>query len=132
MDGFVAKVFNRVIIRNVYGTDISQEALIGRRVAIAHHQGVIIDGRAVVGDGTVLRHNVTLGFLRSDAARGDVPHLGRDVQVSPGAQILGPITIGDGARVGPNTVVTVDVAAGATVFPEPARIEDVRNRTPPP
>jgi serine O-acetyltransferase len=129
--GLLAKFVNRLIIRNVYGMEIAHDAVIGRRVAIAHHQGVIINGHAVVGDGTVLRHNVTLGFLRNDAAKQDVPHLGRDVQVSPGAQILGPITVGDGARIGPNTVVTVDVPAGATVFPDPVRIEDVRSPTSP-
>lgn len=125
---FVAKAINRVIIRDLYGTDIAHDSVFGRGVQIGHHQGVIVVGGVVVGDGTLIRHNVTLGFRRPNATT-EVPYLGRDVQVSPGAQLLGPITVGDGARVGPNAVVLVDVPPRATVHPQPIFIEQPASST---
>lgn len=118
----VHRVLNKLVIRNLYGVEIADEAFIGRRVAIAHHVGVQIPGFCTIGDDTVVRHNVTIGFTGNGRVRQDVPQIGRRVSIGAGASLLGPITIGDDATIGPHAVVTVDVPAGATAFSQPARI----------
>jgi serine O-acetyltransferase len=107
-----------IFMRNVYGIDLHDTARIGRRVRFGHHGPIIVGGAAVVGDGCLIRQNVTIGLSHDDSGS---PSLGRNVQIGPGAVIVGDITIGDGARIGPNAVVLVDVPAGATAFAPPAR-----------
>lgn len=116
------RLVNRLVIQNLYGTEIADEAVIGRRVAIGHHQAVQIPAFAVIGDGATLRAGITLGFTGHDSPREAVPHIGRDVSIGPGAVLLGAITVGDGASIGPNAIVSVDVPAGASAFAPPARI----------
>jgi serine O-acetyltransferase len=116
------RLVNRLVIQNLYGTEIADEAVIGRRVAIGHHQAVQIPAFAVIGDDSTLRSGITLGFTNGETRREAVPHIGRDVSIGPGAVLLGPITIGDGAAIGPNANVSMDVPAGASAFAPPARI----------
>jgi serine O-acetyltransferase len=106
-------------VRNVYGIKLQDTARIGRRVYIGEHGPIVVGRGAVIGDGCLIRHNVTIG-LRRHQRGGGYPRLGRNVQIGPGAVIIGDITIGDGARIGPNAVVLVDVPAGATAFAPPA------------
>ena len=116
------RLVNRLLIQNLYGTEIADEAVIGRRVAIGHHQAVQIPAFAVIGDGSTLRSGITLGFTNGESRREAVPHIGRDVSIGPGAVLLGAITVGDGASIGPNATVSTDVPAGAAAFAPPARI----------
>lgn len=116
------KLVNLLLIRNVYGTEIWPEAIIGRRVQLGHHQAVHIPSFCVIGDDTLLRHNLTIGYSRKDSPRESVPTIGRRVEIGTGATIIGPITIGDDVIIGPHALVTTDVPAGATVFSPPARI----------
>jgi len=118
----VHRAFTVGLIRGVYGAEIADEAVIGRRVSIGHHQGLQVPAFCVIGDDSILRHNVTIGFTSTDAPREAVPHIGRGVEIGAGASLLGPITVGDGAKIGPHALVTVDVPAGATAFSPPARI----------
>lgn len=112
------KVLN-VFVRNVYGTEIYDTTVLGRRVVIGHLGGTVIDSRAVIGDDCLIRQNVTIGQTRPE---GPSPTLGRGVDIGAGAVILGGVSVGDGARIGPNAVVIVDVPAGATAFAPPARL----------
>ncbi|WP_432515373.1 serine O-acetyltransferase [Kineococcus sp. SYSU DK001] len=116
------RLVNRLVIQNLYGTEIADEAVIGRRVAIGHHQAVQIPAFAVIGDDSTLRSGITLGFTNDATRRESVPHIGRDVSIGPGAVLLGAITVGDGASIGPNAVVSTDVPAGAAAFAPPARV----------
>jgi serine O-acetyltransferase len=106
------------LVRNVYGIELHDTARIGRRVRIEHQGAIIIDGKAVIGDGCLIRHNVTIGLAQEG---GGAPRIGKDVHIAPGAVLAGDITIGDRARIGPNAVVVVDVAADTTAFAPPAR-----------
>lgn len=116
-------------VRNHYGVEIPLTALVGRRVTIGHQGGIVIHANAVIGDECFLRQNVTLGATNGE--RGDqAPTLGRGVSLGCGAVILGGITIGDRARIGPNTVVMVDVPADATVFAGAPRMITLVNRPP--
>ncbi|NYD23968.1 serine O-acetyltransferase [Kineococcus aurantiacus] len=117
------RLVNRLVIQNLYGTEIADEAIIGRRVAIGHHQAVQIPAFAVIGDDSTLRSGITIGFTDgAETRREAVPHIGRDVSIGPGAVLVGAITVGDGAQIGPNANVSTDVPAGATAFAPPARI----------
>lgn len=80
--------------------------------------GIAIAARVRVGRGTFLSQQVTLGE-RPDVP--GVPRLGRDVFIGTGAQVLGPVTVGDHARIGANAVVLEDVPPGAVVAGIPAR-----------
>ena len=116
-------------VRNHYGIELPVTALVGRRVIIGHQRGIVIHANAVIGDECFLRQNVTLGA--TNAERGDqAPTLGRGVSLGCGAVILGGITIGDRARIGPNTVVMVDVPADTTVFAGAPRMLTLVNRPP--
>jgi serine O-acetyltransferase len=90
--------------------------------------GVVIGETAEIGDNVTLYHGVTLGgtmpAVNSGAQANTKRHptLGDDVIVGSGAQILGPITVARGARVGANAVVVHDVPEGATVVGIPARV----------
>jgi len=103
------------------GIEIHPGASIGNRFFIDHGMGVVIGETAEIGDDCTLYHGVTLGGTSWERAKRH-PTLGRNVVVGAGAKILGPITIGENARVGSNSVVVKDVPANATVVGIPGRI----------
>jgi len=110
------------------GIEIHPGATIGRRFFIDHGMGVVIGETAEIGDDCTLYHGVTLGGTSWNKGKRH-PTLGKGVVVGAGAKILGPIMVGDGARIGSNAVVVKDVPPGATAIGIPARIglADVRN-----
>lgn len=103
------------------GIEIHPGARIGRRFFIDHGMGVVVGETAEIGDDCTLYHGVTLGGTSWKAGKRH-PTLGRDVVVGAGAKVLGPIHVGDGARIGSNAVVVKDVPAGATVVGIPGRV----------
>jgi serine O-acetyltransferase len=109
------------IARWLTGIEIHPGAKIGRRFFIDHGMGVVIGETAEIGDDCTLYHGVTLGGT-SWAKGKRHPTLGKGVVVGAGAKILGPITVGDGAKIGSNAVVVKEVPPGATAIGVPARI----------
>jgi serine O-acetyltransferase len=107
--------------RNRYGIEIDYAVRLGRRVIIEHQNGIVIHGNSVIGDDCVIRQGVTLGIKSADRP-DEAPVLGRQVDIGAGAKILGPVRIGDGAKIGANAVVLCDVPANATAVGVPARI----------
>ncbi len=113
--------------RMATGIEIHPGAKIGRRLFIDHGMGVVIGETAEIGDDVTLYHDVTLGGILpavNSGAQANTkrhPTLGDGVIVGSGAQILGPITVGQGARVGANSVVVRAVPAGVTVVGVPAK-----------
>jgi len=107
--------------RFLTGIEIHPGARIGRRFFIDHGMGVVIGETAEVGDDCTLYHGVTLGGTSWNKGKRH-PTLGNGVVLGAGAKILGPITIGDGARVGSNAVVVKSVPPGATAIGIPAHI----------
>ncbi|MEP6958274.1 MAG: serine acetyltransferase [Nitrospirota bacterium] len=91
---------------------------IGRRVVFGHQNGIIIHPNAEIGDDCLIRQNVTIGVARNAQGR-EALKLGARVSVGCGAVIVGNVTIGDGAIIGPNTAVMTNVPAGSTVFTSP-------------
>lgn len=109
------------IARLFTGIEIHPGAVIGRRFFIDHGMGVVIGETAVIGDDCTLYHGVTLGGTSWEKGKRH-PTLGRDVVVGAGAKVLGPIEVGDGARIGSNAVVVKAVPEGATVVGVPGRV----------
>jgi serine O-acetyltransferase len=110
------------------GIEIHPGARIGRRFFIDHGMGVVIGETAVIGDDCTLYHGVTLGGTTWEKGKRH-PTLGNDVVVGAGAKVLGPITVGDGARIGSNAVVVKAVPANATVVGVPGRLIEVARPT---
>ncbi len=103
------------------GIEIHPAAQIGRRFFVDHGMGVVIGETAEIGDDCTLYHGVTLGGTSWQKGKRH-PTLGDNVVVGAGATVLGPITVGDGARIGSNAVVVKEVPAGATVVGVPGHV----------
>ncbi|WP_331250811.1 MULTISPECIES: serine O-acetyltransferase [Halomonadaceae] len=103
------------------GIEIHPGASIGRRFFIDHGMGVVIGETARVGDNVTLYQGVTLGGTSWNKGKRH-PTLEDGVIVGAGAKILGPFTVGAGAKIGSNAVVTKEVPAGATVVGIPGKI----------
>jgi serine O-acetyltransferase len=108
------------LARFLTGIEIHPGAVIGRRFFIDHGMGVVIGETAEVGDDVTLYQGVTLGGVSLDKGKRH-PTIGNGVIVGAGAAVLGPFTVGDGARIGSNAVVLKEVPAGATMVGIPAR-----------
>jgi serine O-acetyltransferase len=109
------------LARWLTGIEIHPGACIGRRFFIDHGMGVVIGETAVIGDDCTLYHGVTLGGTSWEKGKRH-PTLGNDVVVGAGAKVLGPIAVGDGARIGSNAVVVKPVPSNSTVIGVPGRL----------
>ena len=113
--------------RFLTGIEIHPAAKIGKNLFIDHGMGVVIGESSEIGNDVTLYHGVTLGGIspseNSDDQRNSKRHptLLDNVIVGSSAQILGPITVGECARIGANTVVLKDVADHATMVGNPAK-----------
>ena len=103
------------------GIEIHPGATIGRRFFIDHGMGIVIGETAEIGDDVTLYQGVTLGGTSWNAGKRH-PTLENGVVVGAGAKVLGPFTVGAGAKIGSNAVVTKAVPAGATAVGIPGRI----------
>ncbi|WP_273779427.1 serine O-acetyltransferase [Acinetobacter sp. GSS19] len=102
------------------GIEIHPGAKIGKRFFIDHGMGVVIGETAEIGDDVTLYHGVTLGGTTWNKGKRH-PTLEDGVIVGAGAKILGPFTVGKGAKIGSNAVVTKEVPEGATAVGYSAR-----------
>ena len=109
------------------GIEIHPNARIGKNLFIDHGMGVVIGETSEIGDNVTIYHATTLGgispSIKSEEQR-DVkrhPTLKNNVVVGSGAQVLGPIVVGENAKIGANAVVTKDVPANAVMVGIPAK-----------
>lgn len=103
------------------GIEIHPGAQIGRRLVIDHGMGIVIGETAQVGDDCLIYHGVTLGGTGKDQGKRH-PTVGNNVLISTGAKVLGPFTVGDGARIAANAVVLSEIPPGATAVGVPAQV----------
>ena len=122
----IARIISQ-LSRFLTGIEIHPKASIGKNLFIDHGMGVVIGETSEIGDNVTIYHAVTLGgispSIKSNEQR-DVkrhPTLKNNVVIGSGAQILGPITIGEYAKVGANAVVTHDVSSHAVMIGIPAK-----------
>lgn len=107
---------------------LNVRAQIGPGLLIAHCGGITLHPDVVIGSHCDLAHHATLG-TRGMGSQG-APRLGDNVYVGTNAVIIGPVAIGDGARIAANSLVTRDVPPGATVMGVPAQIVKTRKAAP--
>lgn len=79
--------------------------------------GIVINPQAVIGEGTVIQHSVTIGHIGEG-----VPIIGRNCFIGAGAIIIGGITIGDNVKIGAGAVVNKDIPANCTAVGVPAKV----------
>jgi serine O-acetyltransferase len=117
------------VARLFTGIEIHPGAQIGRRFFIDHGSGVVIGETAEVGDDVLMYQGTTLGGTSSEHSKRH-PSVGNNVVIGANSIILGPITIGDGAKVGSGSVVVQPVPEGATVIGVPGRVTRINGRRP--
>jgi serine O-acetyltransferase len=113
--------------RFLTGIEIHPGAKIGRRFFIDHGAGVVIGETAEIGDDVLMYQGVVLGGTTSEKKKRH-PTVGNNVVMGAGAVALGPITIGDGARIGSGSVVIKSVPPGVTVVGIPGRAVEDRHK----
>lgn len=116
---FLARLISQ-LSRFFTGIEIHPGAKIGKGLFIDHGMGVVIGETAEVGDNVTLYHGVTLGGTGKDKGKRH-PTIEDNVLIGTGAKVLGPITIGKGAKIGSNAVVLKNVPAKATAVGSPAK-----------
>lgn len=109
------------IARFLTGIEIHPGAKIGRRLFIDHGMGVVIGETSEIGDDVLIYKGVVLGGTSLEKGKRH-PTIGKNVVIGSNACILGPIKIGDGAKIGSGSVVIKDVPSGATVVGVPGKI----------
>jgi serine O-acetyltransferase len=107
--------------RFLTGIEIHPNAVIGKRFFIDHGAGVVIGETAEIGDNVLIYQGVVLGGTTLEKKKRH-PTIGNNVVVGSAAILLGPITVGDGARIGANSVVVRSVPPGAIVVGVPGRV----------
>lgn len=112
-----------LVVQTVFGISLPSSVRLGRRVRIAHQHGIVVHPHASIGDDCIIRQGVSLG-AGGDEARftWQAPQIGRGVSLGAGCVVVGRVTIGDGATIGPNAVVMTHIPAGATVLAQNPRI----------
>ena len=122
------------ISRMLTGIEIHPAAKIGKNLFIDHGMGVVIGETSEIGDNVTIYHAVTLGgsspSIDSERQRHEKRHptIGNDVVIGSGAQIIGPVKVGNGARIAANAVVVKDVPENATMVGVPAKEVKVGNK----
>ena len=129
----IARILSQ-IIRFFTGIEIHPGAKIGKNLFIDHGMGVVIGETSEIGDNVTIYHAVTLGgsspSIDSEKQRHEKRHptIGNDVVIGSGAQVIGPINVGNGARIAANAVVVKDVPENATMVGIPAKAVKLENK----
>ena len=129
----IARIISQTI-RFFTGIEIHPGATIGKNLFIDHGMGVVVGETSEIGDNVTIYHNVTLGgsspSIDSERQRHEKRHptIGNDVVIGSGAQIIGPIKVGNNARIAANAVVVKDVPENATMVGIPARAVKLENK----
>ena len=129
----IARIISQTI-RFFTGIEIHPGAKIGKNLFIDHGMGVVIGETSEIGDNVTIYHNVTLGgsspSIDSERQRHEKRHptIGNDVVIGSGAQIIGPIKVGNNSRIAANAVVVKDVPDNATMVGIPAKAVKLENK----
>ena len=129
----VARIISQTV-RFFTGIEIHPGAKIGKNLFIDHGMGVVIGETSEIGENVTIYHAVTLGgispSINSDNQRNEKRHptIGDDVVIGSGAQVIGPVKVGNRARIAANAVVVNDVAENATMVGIPAKAIRVGNK----
>ena len=113
--------------RKRYGVEIHPAAQIGRRFMIDHGMGIVIGETSIIGDDCLIYQGVTLGMTGKHGGKRH-PTLGNNVLIGAGTKVLGPVYIGDNARIGAGSVVLRNLPANCTAVGVPAEVVRINNK----
>lgn len=117
---FIGRLFS-YFVRWFTGIEIHPAAKIGRRFFIDHGMGVVIGETSEIGDNVFIYHGVTLGGISMKKGKRH-PTIGDHVVIGAGAQVLGPVKIGENTKIGSGSVVLQNVPKYSTVVGVPGRV----------
>jgi serine O-acetyltransferase len=129
----LARIISQVV-RFFTGIEIHPGAKIGKNLFIDHGMGVVIGETSEIGNNVTIYHAVTLGGISpsidSERQRHEKRHptIGDNAVIGSGAQIIGPVKVGNGSRIAANAVVVNDVPENATMVGVPAKAIKVGNK----
>ena len=123
---FLARAISQ-LSRHRTGIEIHPGAKIGKRLVIDHGMGIVIGETAEIGDDCLIYHGVTLGGTGKDTGKRH-PTLGNNVLIGAGTKVLGPVYIGDNARIGAGSVVLKNLPANCTAVGVPAEVVRINNK----
>ena len=113
--------------RRLTGIDIHPGDTIGRCLFIDHGMGIVFGETCEIGDNCTIYHGVTLGGTGKDTGKRH-PTLGNNVLIGAGTKVLGPVYIGDNARIGAGSVVLCNLPANCTAVGVPAEVVRINNK----
>jgi serine O-acetyltransferase len=116
----IYKVLNALFVVGVFGTELYASELISEDIKLYHPYGIVINKDVVMGEGVVLRQQVTIGNKGSESDNS-CPTIGKNVDIGAGAKIIGGVTIGDNCKIGANAVVTKSFPANSVLVGVPAK-----------
>ena len=122
----IARIISQ-LSRLLTGNEIHTNARVGKNLFIDHGMGVVIGERSEIGDNVTIYDMVPLGGVAPSINSNDQrnmkthPTIKEDVVIGSGAQVLGPVVVGRGARIGANAVITKDVPENSVMVGIPAR-----------
>lgn len=114
--------------RHHTGIEIHPGAKIGKCLFIDHGMGIVFGETTEIGDNCTIYHGVTLGGTGKDTGKRH-PTLGNNVLIGAGAKVLGPVFIGDNARVGAGSIVLHNLPANCTAVGNPAEVVRINSKT---
>lgn len=115
----IYKILNALISVGVFNSEIHPSNTINSNLYFYHPYGIIINSKSVIGEGCVIRQQVTIG--NKGLSDSSCPRIGKNVEIGAGAKIIGGISIGDNSIVGANAVVTKSFPKGSILVGVPAR-----------
>ncbi|MEX0796928.1 MAG: serine acetyltransferase [Acidimicrobiia bacterium] len=125
---FIGKVLDHIYlaahryVRNHHGIELYRKTRVGKALMLAHQGGIVIHQHAVIGDRCMIHQNVTIGNAGRGLTPDKAPVIGNDVELGVGAVVLGHVKVGDGARIGANVVVYIDVPPNVTLVANSPRL----------
>ncbi|MFN0028901.1 MAG: serine acetyltransferase [Acidimicrobiales bacterium] len=115
----------KVLTTWLLGVELPPETEVGPQLRLIHPQGIVVNGQTRIGARVILRANSTIGnVMGADGVASASPVIGNDVELGANVVLVGPLHIGDGARIGAGAVVVRDVPPGAVAVGNPARLLD--------
>lgn len=115
--------FARLSLERSHGMFVANGADVHPSVRFPHPTSIVIGDGVVIGEGSIIYQNVTLGGVRAgDAERRAYPVVGKRVTIFCGAKVLGNVYVGDDVTIGAGAVVLKDIECGATAAGVPAKV----------
>jgi putative colanic acid biosynthesis acetyltransferase WcaB len=121
-------MFYRFFVEWSLGIELPRKLRAGKNLIFYHGQGLVVNYKAIIGEGCTLRNGVTIGHKKlSDGTLSNCPKIGNNVDIGANACIIGDITIGDNCSIGAGAVVVKSIPANSVAVGNPARV--LENKT---